>query len=211
MKFLICVPSGDEVAAGFAQSLACLSKPDDTAVSFVCGSLIYDARNKLAKQAIQINTDYILWLDSDMIFPNDTLIRLLNLMEERDASIVSGLYFRRAKPYTPVAFKKIEIEPESSWEGFDDYPDDPFEAAAAGFGCVLMKAQVLYDVAGKFGTWFNPLKGFGEDISFFWRASECGHKVLIDPRIKLGHVGKTIISEEFFRAVKKEKKDESKN
>ena len=53
-KILICVPSGDMVAAGFAQSLAMLQKGgNETAIMFQVGSLIYDARNKLAKEAIK--------------------------------------------------------------------------------------------------------------------------------------------------------------
>ena len=57
-KILICVPSGDQVAAGFAQSLAMLQKGgNETAIMFQVGSLIYDARNKLAKQAIKMGAD----------------------------------------------------------------------------------------------------------------------------------------------------------
>lgn len=200
-KFMICVPCGDEVAAGFAQSLAVMAKPQDCGVSFVVGSLIYDARNKLARQAIQLEADYVLWLDSDMIFPDDTLVRLYeDLQKYKDVSAVSGLYFRRVKPYTPVLFKRVEIDPESYWEGYDDYPDEPFEAAAAGFGCVLMKTSMLIDVVKKYTTWFSPLSGFGEDLSFFWRANNCGHKLLIDPRLKLGHISKTSVTEEVYRA-----------
>ena len=51
IKILVAVPSMDSVAAGFAQSLATLNKFGQCSVSFICGSLIYDARNKLAAQA----------------------------------------------------------------------------------------------------------------------------------------------------------------
>ena len=95
-KILVCVPSMDMVAAGFAQSLAMLQKGGhETAIMFQVGSLIYDARNKLAKQALKMGADYTMWFDSDMIFQPDTMIRLL----EHDAPIVSGAYFRRSPPY----------------------------------------------------------------------------------------------------------------
>jgi hypothetical protein len=76
-KILIAIPSMDYVASGFAGSLATLGKVGDCKISFICSSLVYDARNKLAAQAIELDTDYILWLDSDMTFKPDTLVRLL--------------------------------------------------------------------------------------------------------------------------------------
>ena len=77
-KILICVPCMDNVASGFAQSLAMLQKGgNETAIMFQVGSLIYEARNKLAKQAIEMGADYTMWFDSDMVFQPDTMIRLL--------------------------------------------------------------------------------------------------------------------------------------
>ena len=77
-KILVCVPCMDMVAAGFAQSLAMLQKGgNETAIMFQCGSLVYDARNKLAKQAIEMGADWTMWFDSDMIFEPDTMVRLL--------------------------------------------------------------------------------------------------------------------------------------
>ena len=43
-------------------------------------------------------------------------------------------------------------------------------------------------------------KGFGEDLSFCWRARECGYKVLLDPTVKCGHVGHIVVTEQFFNA-----------
>ena len=94
-KVLICVPCMGQVAALFAQSLALLQKKGhETAIDFKIGSLVYESRNKLAKEAIEMGADYTLWLDSDMAFPPDTLFKLL----EADKDIVRGLYFRRSPP-----------------------------------------------------------------------------------------------------------------
>lgn len=202
MKILIAVPCMDEVAAGFAQSLATLDKVGDCVVTFIVGSLIYESRNKICKQAIEIGADYVMWFDSDMVIPHDTMSRLL--ADEKD--IVSGLYFRRVSPYTPVAFKKIRLsdgEEQGHWEGFDDYPENTvFELEGIGFGCVLITTDVLMDIASKYGTWFDPIGHYGEDLSFCIRARECGYKVWLDSSVKLGHVAKTVIGEEFYKAVK---------
>ena len=197
-KILICVPSMDTVAAGFAQSLAMLQKGgNETAVMFQVGSLIYDARNKLAKQAIQMEADYTMWFDSDMVFEPDTMVRLL----AHDAPIVSGVYFRRSPPYHLVAFDKCDME-NREWSDLP-LPTETVKCGGVGFGCVLIKTEVLFDVASKFGTWFDPMNGFGEDLAFCWRARQCGHDILIDPSIQCGHIGHIVVNETFYKAYAK--------
>lgn len=194
-KILICVPSMDMVAAGFAQSLAMLQKGgNETAVMFQVGSLIYEARNKLAKQAIEMGADYTMWFDSDMIFEPDTMIRLLEL----NKPFVSGAYFRRCPPYHLVAFDKCDTE-RKEWTDLK-LPEKATSCGGVGFGCVLLSTQVLFDVAAKFGTWFEPMNNFGEDLSFCWRARQCGYEIILEPSIKCGHIGHITINEAFYKA-----------
>lgn len=212
MKIFIAVPSMDSVPAIFAQSLSMLQKPEgcECAISFQIGSLIYNSRNALAKKAIELDADYIFWLDSDMLFEPDTLIRLFNEMQEKDLNILSGVYFRRVEPYTPVLFKKLRIDEKNrcEHEAFNDYPkDELFEAEGIGFGCVLMKTQVLFDVLAKYQDFFSPINLVGEDLSFCYRARECGYKIHVDPNIPLGHCGHTIITKAFYEAFNKQKGD----
>lgn len=214
MKVLIAVPSMDYVAAGFAASLAMLQKDEgEYLVSFLCGSLIYDARNKLAAQALKYEADYILWVDSDMTFAPDTLKRLFKSMRENNADIMSGIYFRRSAPYTPVAFEEVRIDPETNQSTHKDYTGElkgVKEVEGIGFGCVLMKTDVLFDVFGKFGPCFSPLGGFGEDLSFCWRARELGYKVFINFDIKCGHIGHIEVTESFFNAWQEGHQNEGK-
>lgn len=72
-KILIAVPCMDMVSARFAQSLATLKKVGECTVSFLIGSLVYDSRNRLTAYAVAMEADYILWLDSDMVFAPDVL------------------------------------------------------------------------------------------------------------------------------------------
>ena len=62
-KILIAVPCMDMVSARFAQSLATLKRVHKCSISFLSGSLIYDSRNKLAGLAVEMEADYILWLE----------------------------------------------------------------------------------------------------------------------------------------------------
>ena len=200
-KILICVPCMDMVASGFAQSLAMLQKGgNETAIMFQVGSLIYDARNKLAKQAIKMQADYTMWFDSDMIFHPDTMIRLL----DHNAPIVSGAYFRRSPPYHLVAFDKCDTE-NREWTDLP-LPKETVKCGGVGFGCVLVRTDVLLDVAAKYKTWFEPMNGFGEDLSFCYRARQCGYDVLLDPSISCGHVGHIVVNEDFYNAYAEGKK-----
>ena len=110
MNIFIAVPCMDSVPAVFAQSLASLKKVGNCAIGFKPGSLVYMARNDLAKQAVKMGADYIFWLDSDMIFDADVLERMLETMESNNLDILSGIYYRRVPPYTPVLMDKLELK-----------------------------------------------------------------------------------------------------
>ena len=197
-KILICVPSMDYVAAGFAQSLAMLQKGgNETAIMFQVGSLVYEARNKLAKKAIELETDYTMWLDSDMVFEPDTMLRLL----EHNKPFISGAYFRRSPPYSLVAFEEVDAE-NRKWKDLA-LPSEVTKCGGVGFGCVLVKTEVLFNVAAKYGNWFEPMNNFGEDLSFCYRARQCGYDLYIDPSITCGHIGHITINESFYKAYNK--------
>lgn len=202
MKTLIAVPCMDQVPAQFAQSLALIQKVDECAIAFQMGSLIYNSRNNLATMAIQKEVDYVLWLDSDMIFPPDVLKKML---EDRDkGDIITGIYYRRVSPFKPVLFSKLSIDDKGCyWEGYDDYPTDRlFDIEGCGFGCVLTPTNVFLNVIAKFDNMFAPIGGVGEDLSFCWRARECGYKIIADPRIQCGHVGHFTIDKQFYDSFK---------
>lgn len=196
-RILIAIPSMDMVAAKFAESLARLEKEGTCEIVFISNSLIYDARNSLARHAVRTGADYILFLDSDMVFNPDILKNLL----AEDKDILTGLYFKRAAPFTPVIYKKAEEKADLSAETeiFTDYPKNSlFEVEACGFGCCLIKTEVLLKIALEQGDWFTPLKHFGEDLAFCIRARRSGYKIFCDSRQKLGHVGCLTFTEDFY-------------
>lgn len=201
-KIMIAVPCMDQVPAPFAQSIAMIRKPleDDTACAFQMGSLIYTSRNNLALQAMKLEMDYVLWLDSDMVFPQDLLIDLKKKLDDNDWDMVTGLYFRRVPPFTPVVFDKLEINEENicEWTDYKDYPAEPFKVGGCGFGCVLVKTDVLFEVQAKYGYMFNPIGNMGEDLSFCCRARQCGYDIWCDPSQICGHVGYTTINDKFY-------------
>lgn len=204
MKTLIAVPCMDQCPTPFVQSLALLRRVGDCTLAMKPGSLIYTARNDLATRAIQMEADYVFWLDSDMVFQPDTLERMMDTMQKNDLDFLTGLYFRRVPPYSPVLFDQLDINGVvCKFSEFKTIPDGLFEIGGCGFGCVLMKTDIFFDVQVRHGNMFAPIANNGEDVAFCWRARESGYKLYCDPSIVCGHVGYSVVDDQFFRAFSK--------
>ena len=204
MKTLIVIPCMDQVPTQFCQSLAMLKKEGECAIAFQMGSLIYMARNELAMKAIHMGADYILWLDSDMVFEPDLMTRLFESLKANDADFVSGLYFKRFPPYEPVVYSKFDIvDDEIIAEKMTEVPETVTAVGGVGFGCVLMSTALALAVYNEYNTMFAPIGNVGEDIAFCYRAQTLGYKVLLDPSIRCGHVGHYVITEDLFNAFRK--------
>lgn len=205
MKILIAVPCMDHVPALFAQSLACMRRVGECTVAFKMGSLVYTSRNDLGKMAIENDFDYVMWLDSDQVFDPDLLERMVKTLEENDLDFLSGVYYRRMAPYSPVLFKQLNYEDEkASWTEFGKMPEGLIEIGGCGFGCVLMSTEVLMSVQGRYNTMFQPVLGLGEDLAFCWRARQCGYKLMCDTSIEVGHCGQAVVTGDFWRAYRHE-------
>lgn len=200
-KYMIAIPCMDMVATQFASSLAVMRRVGANKVVFLSNSMIYDARNMLAAEALDTGADRVLWLDSDMVFQPDLMERLA---EDLDAGIdfVCAPYVKRKLPTTPIIFKRAEIidvngKKTRDAEVYTDYPkDEVFEIDGCGFGAVMMSTYILKAVADTFGAPFDPMPGiYGEDLSFCWRARELGYALYCDSRIKVGHIGQYIFTE----------------
>ena len=202
MKIFIAVPSMDTLPALFCQSLALLQRAGDTQIGFEVGSLVYNARNNLARQAIKSEADFVLWLDSDMVFAPNLLQRMLKTCLDNKIDFLTAVCFRRKPPYTPCLFDRLDkIDKGASYSALMSVPDGLFKVGGCGFAGVLMSTDVLMSVAAKFGgRMFDPLEGFGEDVSFCWRARQCGYDIWCDSSIELGHVGNIIVTRGYFEA-----------
>ena len=197
-KLMIAMPSMETMPVVTCQSLVGLAMPGDTNVVFSIGSLVHDARNKLANAALENGAKYVLWLDSDMVWNPDLLAKLEAAMEESGADIVSAMCRMRKAPYSLVQYKTLEEKADGSgWvlEPLETEPEGIQEIDACGFGGVLMKTDILAAVKEIYGNPFDMPEGLGEDLAFCYRARMLGAKIVCDGRIRMGHVGTTIIGD----------------
>ena len=203
MTTLIAIPCMDMLPVGFVQSLLYMHKGDNPTVYFKPNSLVYDSRNLLSLYAIENGFDNVLWLDSDMLFPPNTLTKL----EAYNMDMVTGLYVKRHEPVEPVLYEKIE-EPERGSDGklianisaYHDYPRDSFfPVAGCGFGCVLTSTKLLKHVWDEYGPAFTPYPWASEDISFCHRVNELGYQIYCDSSVSCGHIGQFIYTENLLK------------
>ena len=201
MRLLIGVPTLDFVHVDFMNCLTkLLLKLKDDGINFDLdinsGTLVYLARERIAHKAINEHYTHVLWIDSDMIFNEQILDDLMFCGKP----FVTGIYHARRKGYASVIFK--EIEPNNI-ERFEEYPNEPFQIAGCGFGCVLTSVEMLSSVCLHFGTCFTPLPSLGEDIAFCKRAKELGYSLWCEPTVVCGHIGHIAIYPEDHELWKK--------
>ncbi|MCC2627573.1 MAG: hypothetical protein K0S14_1223 [Thermomicrobiales bacterium] len=208
-KVAVLVPAGDQVAAPFANALANLlafstaaavmMKEDgrelEIALFMLPGTYIDQAREQLARQALDWGATHMLWLDSDMIFPKDALLRLMR----HNQYVVGANYSTRRTPPRPVATLELGDSKESDRRLYTTEEDTGLqEVEHIGFGCVLTHANVFHAQADRQQPFFLcshgtiPGRGFvGEDVYFCHRAREKGFHVMVDHDLSklVAHVG----------------------
>lgn len=207
MKTMIAVPCMDIMPVEFGMSMLWLEKGENTSVLFKANSLIYDSRNQISLTAIENGFDRVMWFDSDMVFTPDTMKRLAADMDEYDCDMVTGLYFKRRGNTVPVIYDELEPPimiagkpPERRIHEYTEYPEDSvFLVKGCGFGCVMTSTRLLKDVWDTFGPAFAPFPWAGEDIAFCHRVNQLQYDILCDSRVKCGHIGNYVYTEDDYR------------
>lgn len=190
VRVAILTPCQDAVSAGFAFDLARLTGQAtaggiDYTVLFNRGTIIPQQRATLVRLAQEWGATHVLWLDSDMRFPSDTLSRLLAHSE----LIVAANYSTRRHPILPTA------EHKQLGHLFTTVGDDGLvEVSHVGMGCMLVDMSVYARIKEPwFILGFNPgnKEYIGEDVFFLRRAKEYGFVPLIDQALshEVRHVG----------------------
>ena len=194
-KVNIVVPTHDIVPAMFAYDLAQLvafttmSMPEDTAIgiSFLPGTYIHKARQELMAACLyEYQDDFVLWLDSDMRFPKESLVHLI----QHKVAMVGINYVRRRLPATPITITKLGLGSGEKPERLYPNPDATglVEVEAIGFGMVLMRMADFKNLPPLTqGAWFSTTylpetdQWIGEDVTFCELVrKKLGIKIMVD-------------------------------
>lgn len=194
-QVLVCVLHTETVTTGWALALKNLIIPGG--IKVVAGMPFDHARNVCCQAALQDGYQFCLHLDSDVIAPPDTILRLMS----HGLDCVGGMYCRRSPPHSvPVAIK------DGKW--LDRLPgpgESPLvDVDMMGAGCLLLSRKFLETMAqrpsrpGK--PWFDWRADMGgqlppdmpclsEDFTMMHNARMAGFRVVLDTGIRCHHVG----------------------
>lgn len=197
-KVVVCSPIYGWVPAEAAASVTSMMVHERSMINgyrIVSGTYVHASRNQLIEESMALNPTHLLFLDSDMVVPEDTCRRLLR----HNKDVVSGLYFMRMEPHYPVLRK--DLAPPKPDDCFlDKRPPNEFcEVSYVGFGCVLVSADVIKKAVAANGG--KPVKFFsfsnddeGEDIYFCRLMHRLGIPIYVDPTCECGHVGTSVVT-----------------
>lgn len=191
-KIAILVPCRDLLHSAHAMSLIEMVKFNtmnnlDTQVFMDASTILLNQRERLAQEAVNLGADYALWLDSDMVFPATTAVRLLSHKED----VVAANYVRRQLPVKGVAYGKI-----GDWQNPLDFEvrDHLVEVEGVGMGCMLMKSDIFTQLPKPwfdFGWTPDSNDWLGEDMLLCQKMAALGYTVKIDTVLsrEIRHLG----------------------
>ncbi len=145
------------------------------------------ARNHLARS---MQGDWLLQLDTDMVFDPDFCARLVRIMYQYDLDILTGMYVYKSHPSIPTVYMFNQRtgchEPIGAW----DMDSDLFEISSSGGGCLLVRRRVFDVIIDQIHQPpFEMIPPYGEDHSFYLRARKCGFKAYCAWKVQAAHLG----------------------
>ncbi|HEY0419586.1 MAG TPA: hypothetical protein VGC80_08710 [Acetobacteraceae bacterium] len=197
MKIAICIPCHRDTKARFTHALAGMAIhaareiPDEIKTILAQGPLL-EVREGLVHAARGWGADWILWLDADHTFPNETLVRLLG----HGKDVVACNYPRRAGAPEPVAQRNgrlVQTTEALARRGAVEPVD------AVGLGICLMRASVFDRLDPPYFQLELKPDGSGyvsEDFTLFRRLKRAGVTPYVDHGLswKIGHIGDLILT-----------------
>lgn len=193
-------------------------------------SLIAHNRNEVIRTALKLKSRYVLFIDTDMVFPED----LIQRMQIHRVPVVSALAFTKSFPYGPNMYKRVM---ENGWSPIMEWDDgELLKVDCVGGACLLVETDVFRKIPGPwfaqpemrahiawgelkrlFDTKDDPLEVveaarklyreyqhdegvLGEDYYFSELLRRAGVPVYVDTALKIGHIGKYMYAYEDFAA-----------
>jgi hypothetical protein len=164
----------------------------------VGSSLIAAARNSVVDEFLKGDSEWLWFVDSDMVFNIGHWLKLINMADDTGADMVTGLAFIFKQPGS-------KLLPSAFLEGPDglylphDLPENGQELAACGLATVLINRRVFEKLEAPRQAsyrWFDQIvfpngQMSGEDTQFFVRAREAGFSLRISMEATTKHVKET--------------------
>lgn len=209
IKLGIAIPlTDDKCYSSFFDSFVLLDKPPFTYIRPMGYAPIDKVRNDLVRQALECKCTHLLMMDSDQVYPSDTITKLLT----HDLDVVSAKVHRRYPPFDGLLYRGTIGE-------YEFVPDEEIvnnkliEIDATGCGCIMYKTEVFKNIPE---PWFEFSKNqhgkdVGEDIGFCHKLREAGYKIFTDTTIDISHLSLLSVNWGTYKLYKKLKEIGSNN
>jgi len=166
---------------------------DDLHLAIRMNMAVDMARNQIVSDLLRARWDAAVWLDTDMVYPDDALIRLVR-MSNAGHPVAAGIYRRGVMPFHLLTRRS----PRGGWSELDELR----EHRAGGVTSVNMTAGGYSIVRREVYEQFQKRVGLpwycnwdfrwgtnqcGEDTFFMRGLHEMGVPVVVDPELHAVH------------------------
>lgn len=184
------------VPSDFFDSFIMMNKPPTFQIIRAASGPIDEMRNRIVSRALELELTHLMFLDADMVFPENTILDLL----AHDVSICGALCFKRWPPFSPTLF----IGEKYEMKLLDPWPNGLVEVTATGTGCLLINTDVFIDMKP---PWFEFTVNknddiVGEDIGFCYKAGDLGYKVHVDTTVEIEHLAQMRVNTNLYKTNK---------
>lgn len=158
-------------------------------------SNISDGRNECVEKFLSSKSEYLLFIDSDIVFDVDKIYKMYNLMQSNNILVASALY-----GFANNTLSAFEAAPNGAEYGYRQMSYEELEGKeivkvdAVGAGALMVHRDVYEDSYERISTsrkWFYESMGKtgiqGEDFSFCRRIKDHGFDIYIFPNIRVPH------------------------
>jgi Glycosyltransferase like family 2 len=184
----------------FTVSLCGTQQPPNTYLSAMCSASVTENLNQIFRQ-IRPEDRWVWIMGDDHVWPNDTLMRMLQTMDEYpEIDVLVPLCVKRNPPWSLVLFDELEAFDADGTPLFDPIPwervpeSGVFEVDAAGSAGMLLRRHVIDEIEDPW--WFSTMDWKGrqvvlnEDVTFCTRIRRHhGFRIFATADVVLGHLG----------------------
>ena len=205
-KILVAVPTFETIYPDTYKGIYGLERGEhETLFEFVRGYDVATARNRIAQMALDLDTDYTLMVDNDVVLPKDAL----TLLMEDAQDICLGYYAHRGEDNRYHGSTCICKLTDADGNAYYHYPLESEYTAlemkalcsegktkipvhGGGMGCALIKTDVFKRASYPWYDWVNygdANRGMlSEDLYFCELCRIHGYQIHTDVRVACGHM-----------------------
>ena len=200
----ICIPrrtENDPIATNFNRLLNLRGYRNE--FTYVNGYEVDTARNELAINSVKMGSEFVLFVDNDIILPESGLVKMLEVMEEdenHEIGAVTGDYLLKGNYCRHSAFLQLDERGiVTELNRIKDLPEVIDSNWLIGLGCCLIRTEVFRQIRYPYfqcfskshamkGVYEGEEGGINEDAFFSEQLFENGYKIKIVRDLKCLHV-----------------------